>query len=514
MQWSAEVQRFATTAVEESRVIEFKREPELGGRDARIEMLKDLTGMANGGGGIVAFGIDEARHADGRVTSAGVRPIEDRAISGQISDIIRDSVFPPLLVEFHEVDVEGGYVLVAELFPSALGPHMVEAYGQNRYFTRLGRSTAPMSEQQVRDRYALALRASDQRDKTWEQHGLPMLTNSGPWLSIAVLPHQPLTKRFAVGRVGPADLALPPHILTVVQEAGIAHVHTKLGRWADGLAGFDGTRRDLATAAIRIHEDGAAACGRQLAGSIDADDIARAVNGMLVYLAWASALASVRNVLEVEVRLDRVSQVELELRETGTGPARSAAAHQPVGLSVTELAVRREVRPEGLTSAHLRHRLVRDFIDKITLAFGEADKTVPFDKGPLYGAGGHPAGATLAGDRIYAANRRYQDLVLYADGSFRVMHNSAIAGYVRDGVIIDRNGDTVAVTELACGGGCPDDYVKAADGEDAWQHVPPGPLGIPSDTTPHVPGPEPTRRWSSASLDETIEVARAEPSWS
>lgn len=492
-------------------MIEFKQGVELGGKEARIELLKDLTGMANGGGGLVVFGVDEARHADGRVTSAGVRPIEDKAISGQIADIVRDSVFPPLLVEFHEVDVDGGYVLVAEVYPSALGPYMVEAYGQNRYFTRVGRSTAPMGEQQVRDRYALALRGSDQRDKIWEQHGLPMTSKSGPWLSVASLPHQPLTKRLAVGRLGPADLELPTHILTVVQEAGIAHVHPRLGRWANGLAGFDGTHRDLATAAIRIHEDGAAACGRLLGVNIDADEIARAVNGMLVYLGWTSGLLSVRNILEVDLRIDRVSQLELELRDSGNGPSRSAAAHQPVGLSVTELTVRREIRPEALTSAPLRHRLVRDFIDRLTLAFGQADKIVPFDKGPLYGVGGQPLGMTLAGDRIYAANRRYQDIVFYADGSLRVSHNSSVAAFVRDGVIIDRNGDAVAVTELACGAGCPDDFVKAASGDDAWGHVPSGPLGVPSDATTPVKRPEPTRQWSPSTLAETIEIAQAEP---
>jgi predicted HTH transcriptional regulator len=198
--WSSEVSRFISTSVDESRVLEFKREIALHDRTAKIETLKDLTGMANGGGGLVVFGIDEVTHIDGRVTSGGALPIGDRSIPGQLMDIIRDTVFPPLLVELHEVDIESGYVLVAELFASPLGPYMVEGFGQHRFFSRSGRSTVPMSEQQVRDRYALALRAREHRQEVWAAHGMPMKQAHGPWLGVSMVPEEPLIRRMATGR--------------------------------------------------------------------------------------------------------------------------------------------------------------------------------------------------------------------------------------------------------------------------------------------------------------------------
>ena len=55
MDWDAEIERFVATDVDESRVLEFKREVNLSTRDQKLEALKDLTAMANGGGGVVVF---------------------------------------------------------------------------------------------------------------------------------------------------------------------------------------------------------------------------------------------------------------------------------------------------------------------------------------------------------------------------------------------------------------------------------------------------------------------------
>ena len=48
MDWKVEVERLVATKVEESRVLEFERQLDLVLHSDKIEVLKDLTGMANG----------------------------------------------------------------------------------------------------------------------------------------------------------------------------------------------------------------------------------------------------------------------------------------------------------------------------------------------------------------------------------------------------------------------------------------------------------------------------------
>lgn len=160
----------ALVGLPEGQVIEFKREIAIEGREQRVELLKDLTGMGNGGGGAIVFGIAEA--ADGVAES--VTLLQDRATVGRVEDLVRSSVSPPLLAEYRLIEHEGGFVLVVDVQRSPLGPYMVQAFGQARYFTRVGTRTFPMSEPQVRDAYALSQRARDDRDSVWQQHLLPL----------------------------------------------------------------------------------------------------------------------------------------------------------------------------------------------------------------------------------------------------------------------------------------------------------------------------------------------------
>jgi hypothetical protein len=75
-----------------------------------------------------------------------------------------------LLVEFLTVDVDSGYVLVGDVRTSPLGLYMVEAYGDRHYHIRTGTRTVSMTEQQVRDAYALAVRVRDRRPDVWAAH--------------------------------------------------------------------------------------------------------------------------------------------------------------------------------------------------------------------------------------------------------------------------------------------------------------------------------------------------------
>jgi len=135
--------------VQEGSSLDYKRELHLESRDNRLEALKDLSGMGNGGGGTVLFGVSEAEGSDG--VPDRIVPLTDRAVAGVLEDITRASVGPPLLATFRVVDGVGGFVLAVEVLRSPLGPYMVEAYGEHRYHVRMGTRTVPMPERQVQD---------------------------------------------------------------------------------------------------------------------------------------------------------------------------------------------------------------------------------------------------------------------------------------------------------------------------------------------------------------------------
>jgi predicted HTH transcriptional regulator len=104
-----------------------------------VEAVKDLSGMANGGGGVVIFGVGEDPENEGVPSS--IRPLTDRGLVGRLEDIARTTVSPPLLMDLSQLEGEGGFVLVVEVLRSPLGPHMIEAYGDRRYY--IGRAAAP-----------------------------------------------------------------------------------------------------------------------------------------------------------------------------------------------------------------------------------------------------------------------------------------------------------------------------------------------------------------------------------
>ena len=151
----ADVERLVESSAEETTALELKESLFLSTPSQKKELLEDLTGMANGGGGTVIFGVAER---DGGVADRVVA-LSDRRLIGVLQDIVRDGVSPPLLVSYSVIDVpDQGFVLTADVEHSALGPDMIEAYGETRYYTRSGTSTYPMREQQVRDAYLLAAR--------------------------------------------------------------------------------------------------------------------------------------------------------------------------------------------------------------------------------------------------------------------------------------------------------------------------------------------------------------------
>ena len=92
MDWRHRIAGYVADEVEESRTLDFKRDLDLDPKSKRIECLKDLTAMANGGGGVVIFGVDEKRGGDARSCAGQVAPLHDRRLVNRLENAVRDPV--------------------------------------------------------------------------------------------------------------------------------------------------------------------------------------------------------------------------------------------------------------------------------------------------------------------------------------------------------------------------------------------------------------------------------------
>jgi Putative DNA-binding domain len=172
--WTAEdVRALVDERVEEGQRLEFKRELNLETQSQRIEAAKDLSGMANAAGGILIVGVEEATLADGRRLPLRPAPMQRGDLQARLEDVLASSVSPPVNLAAATLEADGGYFLVVRVQQRSGPPHMVEGYGQNRYFLRSGLSTRPMQAHEV-ERAFSDLGRSDERLLAMLE-GLPLI---------------------------------------------------------------------------------------------------------------------------------------------------------------------------------------------------------------------------------------------------------------------------------------------------------------------------------------------------
>lgn len=382
-----DVQRLFDAQIPESTPLEYKRALELVNQGQRLEALKDLTGMANGGGGTVLYGVAET--SGEHPVPEELCPLEDLRIVGILEDVVRSAVRPPLLVDYGRIPVEGGFVLAMDLEPSPLGPHMIEAYGEARYYQRTLTRTAPMSEQQVRDAYALAVRGRERRPELWAERELPMpAPSTTPWLAVSALPEEPLREIFDVTSVDPSDLR-PPEPIASHMGLTTSSVLQRLARWAQGYFGEEHSSDSQATEIVRIHRDGSAAIGTQMPARVTGLFLARKLNGVLAYLAWLWREFGLRRPVEIETTLWNIGSLMLN-RASLFGEDRNV--QEPVGVPIHKASARDGFVVSDLQRASVRHRAVQKFVDIVYQSFGLPFCEPLFRSGQLYGSAGRPLG--------------------------------------------------------------------------------------------------------------------------
>jgi hypothetical protein len=490
------VERLIQSRIPESGSLEYKSELSLAVTEARRELLKDLTGMGNGGGGTVIFGMQEET---GTSIAKEIKPIVRVAV-GQIEHIVRAAVHPPLVWSCSSFEVDGGSVLLVDVEPSMLGPYMVDAYKERRYYKRAGDRVHPMSKQEVRDVYAIALRATERRSELWKEHFLPVLVPPNePWVIISALPQEPLREIFDPRQIDLGRFRVPTLLENYTSHTGLTFATAQIRHWRDGLACDDGANGVDPNTILRLHRDGAAGIAVRWRTDLNVDWVARVINALVLYLArfWDEFSLS----RPVELKLSFVGLSEAPMPAEVLTPARRTLV-EPSGVHVSDVAVTDELLPWELLRASVRHQLLRRFCDRLEQAFGQPSHPELFEWGRLFDQSRSTTGLALNGGLVWDERQGQGVAVGSVDSAGRVVSGTDSGKvFVLDGVLLDHHGDALAVLEMAPGVGCPDDFVPnlGAIGQQ-------GPRGWTGDLFPDLGGavPQPTGNWSQLALRELL----------
>lgn len=490
----AELDALIEDGVPETPSLEYKRELHITQRSERLEVLKDLTAMGNGGGGTIVFGMDETT-GDWPLANE-VTPLTDRSLVARLENVARDGIRPPLVWDMDLIDMgDRCFVLSVDVLRSPLGPYMVEAYGNRRYHVRVGRRTEEMHEAMVRDAYELAARARGRRVQVWEMHALPITppSTNDAWISVAAVPEEPLVELLDVGGIEPGFFHPDGAVAHHASIGNFSIATQQLRRWADGFFGGDPSDDRPPHSLCRLHRDGAAGVIVGAASELGIVATARVINAQLAYISWFWSRIGLGRPVEVEIRIDNIAGCTLN---TGSLFGSDTKVHEPHGVPI-HIVVRREtVLSWEMTRASTRHQIVHRFIDRLYQAFGHSTVAMLFRTGRLYRPADGPLGVSVAGRGVWdLAGKQYGQI--HTDGAVTRATDGSLAGWSVDGVLLDLDGGALGVTEMAVGRGCPDDFLAHPVLEDPRARVPGGNSGSPLPVTEQREPVPPTGTWST-----------------
>lgn len=152
------VRHLVNDKVSEGPRLDYKQTIALKSEKERFEAAKDISSFANEIGGTLIYGIPEDKKSDEiaiPLRPYGIDPIPD--LESRLENIYIDSITPHLPEwRIRKVGL-GEYprkvVYVVWVPESWVGVHMVQAYGDQRYYRRGQLRAVAMSEHEVRQRY-------------------------------------------------------------------------------------------------------------------------------------------------------------------------------------------------------------------------------------------------------------------------------------------------------------------------------------------------------------------------
>lgn len=497
--------RLVDSQIPESASLEYKSQLPLGTRGNKIEVLKDLSGLGNGGGGTVVYGVAEDPDLDGVPLS--IVPLNDRRAIGVLEDVLRSGIRPPLLYELTALDLgEGCFVLICDVRRSPLGPYMVEAFGQGRYFIRHGTRTSPMTEQEVRDAYTLAARGRDQRTAVWTAHALPLTPPSdSPWLTVCGIPEEPLDEVFDPGKISAESLRPDESGMSLnnihVSEARLSEAIAQLSMWSDGIYADDTYGGDRQPQSLfRLHRDGTAMIAMGLYEVINTWSVLRALNAQIAYLAWIWEHVGVRSAIEVDARLENLMSAQVEDPHGFASERRRSPKRPPAG-PAPSVGLRRIALARELMRPSVRHAVIRDFGDRLYQAFNLIGPNLFFRWGQLYDQRG-PVHVAIAGRGVL--DQDGNELAQVDDRGGILNRGGHVVAFFSEGVVMDLDGRAIAALELAPGAALPDDFAPPSIHATPIFKTPGGNPGSAIPARHQLNLPDPLAEWSEESLSGLI----------
>jgi len=148
----------AEQVVEQSR-LDYKRELPGDSSSARADFLADVASLANTDGGVILFGVEAERDANGKPTGAPAKVvgITELSVDAQIlrlDSMIRDGIAPRIsAIRYERVEHPDGDVFALRIPRSASSPHMITFEQRSRFYARGEAGKYPMDVHQVRDAF-------------------------------------------------------------------------------------------------------------------------------------------------------------------------------------------------------------------------------------------------------------------------------------------------------------------------------------------------------------------------
>lgn len=160
------------------------------------EFAKDVAAMANSGGGLLVFGIQES--ADGTSAAGALAHIEkwDDSEQRRLRQVAYGAIQPPVHgLKFHDLQQDGVRAVALEVPASSDAPHLVWAKEKFTAPLRYGAQTEFMNERQLEDAYASRRQVrTDLLTKLQDAATdavSPVKTAGQVWLSVTAAPVQP-----------------------------------------------------------------------------------------------------------------------------------------------------------------------------------------------------------------------------------------------------------------------------------------------------------------------------------
>jgi hypothetical protein len=146
----ADLQRLCDESQRETQRLEFKRELRLGTNQEKREAERDAMAMANGGGGVIVYGIEEAALDDGGTAASELRPLADGSLYERFNSLLDDRGEPRLSFDLYPVDGSTEGIFLVLDIAGRRRPHRAH---DGRYYGRRGTSARHMTEAEVADAY-------------------------------------------------------------------------------------------------------------------------------------------------------------------------------------------------------------------------------------------------------------------------------------------------------------------------------------------------------------------------